>query len=218
VLLTDINGITQATNVGTGFKAFVYNFSDVPPSDFFWKYVEAIFSAGVTTGCNPGQTPLNYCPFNNVTRAQMAAFLIRAKYGNGYIPPDPIGVFADVNLQSTFARYIEQAYNDGITTGCNPGQTPLNYCPNDNVTRAQMAAFLVRTKKGGGFTPPPPTGVFADVNLQSTFAKYIEDIYRDGVTTGCNPGQTPLNYCPGDFVLRRQMAAFLQRNFGFTLP
>jgi hypothetical protein len=39
------------------------------------------------------------------------------------------------------APWIEQLYTEGITGGCGGG----NYCPDQPVTRAQMAIFLVRT-------------------------------------------------------------------------
>jgi len=38
-----------------------------------------------------------------------------------------------------FCRFIEDFANKGITGGCGGG----NYCPNEPVTRAQMAVFLV---------------------------------------------------------------------------
>jgi len=83
----------------------------------------------------------NYCPKADVTRAQIAIFLLRAKYGQGYIPPAPEGKFADVPLGYWAASWIEQLSAEGITSGCGEG----NYCPNGKVTRAQMAVFLVRT-------------------------------------------------------------------------
>lgn len=45
---------------------------------------------------------------------------------------------------------IDAIYNAGITTGCDPN---VSYCPNDNVTREQMASFLARTA-GLGTNPP----------------------------------------------------------------
>ena len=58
-------------------------------------------------------------------------------------PPAATGIFDDVDLNHWTADWIEQAYNDGITKGC--GTNPLRYCSGVNVTRAQMAVFLVRT-------------------------------------------------------------------------
>jgi hypothetical protein len=67
-------------------------------------------------------------------------FLLRAKYGAAYVPPAATGVFNDVPVGSFAAAFIEQLAAEGITAGCGGG----NYCPNGEVTRAQMAVFLVR--------------------------------------------------------------------------
>ena len=52
-----------------------------------------------------------------------------------------MSIFADVLSSYWAVSWIERLYNTGITTGCGGG----NYCPEDSVTRAQMAVFLVRT-------------------------------------------------------------------------
>ncbi len=53
------------------------------------------------------------------------------------------GVFDDVPAGNTFEADIEWLASVDVTRGCNP---PANtqYCPDDSVTRAQMAAFLHR--------------------------------------------------------------------------
>ncbi len=72
----------------------------------------------------------------------MAIFLLRAKYTSAYTPPPATGtMFGDVPASLSTAAWIEQLANEGITSGCNGG----NYCPNNPVTRASMAVFLVRT-------------------------------------------------------------------------
>jgi hypothetical protein len=73
----------------------------------------------------------------------MAVFLLKAKYGAGYVPP-AVGSgtgFGDVPADYWAAAFIKQLVTEGITTGCGAG----NYCPEQPVTRAQMAVFLVRT-------------------------------------------------------------------------
>ncbi len=112
-------------------------FADVGANDFAAAYIERLFADGITGGCGGG----NYCPTNSVTRAQMAVFLLRAKYGASFTPPPATGVFSDVPVGSFADAYIEQLAAEGITGGCGNG----NYCPNDPITRAQMAVFLVRT-------------------------------------------------------------------------
>jgi hypothetical protein len=60
--------------------------------------------------------------------------------GSAYTPPPATGAFGDVPVSYWAAGWIEQLAAEGITSGCGGG----NYCPDSPVTRAQMAAFLVR--------------------------------------------------------------------------
>jgi photosystem II stability/assembly factor-like uncharacterized protein len=112
-------------------------FADVGASDFAAAYIEQLAADGITGGCGGG----NYCPTNSVTRAQMAVFLLRARYGSTYVPPPPTGIFNDVPVGSFADGFIEQLAAEGITGGCGNG----NFCPDNPITRAQMAVFLVRT-------------------------------------------------------------------------
>jgi hypothetical protein len=110
--------------------------------------IEAIAVAGITVGCNP---PANnrYCPDDAVTRAQMATFLTRALQ----LEPSDTNRFTDDN-GNVHEGSIEAIAAAGITLGCNP---PANnrYCPNDAVTRAQMATFLTRALHLEPMIPPP---------------------------------------------------------------
>lgn len=67
----------------------------------------------------------------------------------------PGGTFGDDD-GSIHEANIEAIAADGITKGCNP---PVNdmFCPNQSVTRAQMATFLTRALGLTPITPPPPT-------------------------------------------------------------
>lgn len=117
-------------------------FADVPASDPLAAWIEALYAASLTEGC--GTNPLRYCPTQSVTRAQMAIFLLRAKHGPGYVPPAPtVQTFADVPLTHPFAPWIYRIAAEGITSGCATG--PSRYCPDNPVTRAQVAVFLIRT-------------------------------------------------------------------------
>ncbi len=177
------------------------SFADVPTSQQFYVFIENIFHNGITSGCGAGV----YCPTDPVTRAQMAAFLLKAKHGAGYVPPACSGIFVDVPCPSQFADWIEQLAAEGITAGC--GGT--NYCPTDPVTRAQMSAFLLKAKYGSGYVPPTCTGVFSDVACPSQFANWIERLAAEGITAGCGAGK----YCPADPNTRGQMAVFLVKRF-----
>jgi len=111
-------------------------FGDVPVDYWAGSWIKQLYEDGITSGCGGN----NYCPAESVTRAQMAVFLLKSKYGSDYNPPDPIGNFNDVPTNHWAAGWIEQLADEGITSGCGNG----NYCPEQPVTRAQMAVFLVR--------------------------------------------------------------------------
>jgi hypothetical protein len=140
----------------------------------------------------------------------MAIFILRGMHDGAYVPPAATGtVFADVPAGSFAVDWIEQLAAEGITAGCGSG----NYCPNDTITRAQMAIFLLRGEHGSAYTPPAATGaVFGDVPLGSFADAWIEQLASEGITAGCGGG----NYCPGNSVTRAEMAVFLVR--AFNLP
>jgi len=114
-------------------------FNDVPPGNQFYAFIDRLAALQITLGCTPDH--LLYCPADPVKRDQMAAFLLR---GLGeFNPPTPATQrFGDVPPSNPFYNFIDRVAVLNITLGCTPDH--LMYCPNDSVTRAQMAAFLVR--------------------------------------------------------------------------
>ena len=114
-------------------------FSDIAASDPFRAFIEEFYNSGITSGCTTD--PLRYCPNAAVTRGQMAVFIERA-LGNFSPTPAPSGMFGDVQPGHPFQFFIEEFYNDGVTSGCST--SPLLYCPDQPVTRGQMAVFIVR--------------------------------------------------------------------------
>ena len=210
---TDIaNSISVTVNsaTATGFQVSIQNgvpslFVDVP--SYYWasSFIERLYNAGITGGCS--LVPLMYCPENNVTRSQMAVFLLRGMHGSGYTPP-VVGTttgFTDVPISHPQAAWIKQLAAEGITGGCGVGL----YCPDAVVTRAQMAIFLLRAKYTSAYTPPPATGDFTDVPVSNPAAAWIEQLAFEGITGGCGAGI----YCPAGYVSRSQMAVFLVRTF-----
>jgi hypothetical protein len=161
--------------------------------------IEAVAAAGITRGCTP--TNDLFCPRDPVTRAQMAAFLVRA------LGLTATGGSAFIDVFGTFAVDIDKLATAGITKGCN---APANdrFCPNDLVTRGQMAAFLVRALE----LTATSSVSFSDVPSSHTFAADINRLATAGITSGCGGSR----FCPGDVVTRGQMAAFLQRALGLT--
>jgi hypothetical protein len=178
-------------------------FDDVADDNVFAADIEWLASTGITRGCNPPANT-NFCPDDPVTRGQMAAFLVRALL----YTDDGGGDLFDDDDDSVFVGDIDRLATAGVTRGCNPPAN-TNFCPDDPVTRGQMAAFLVRaldyTDDGGG-------DLFDDDD-DSVFVADIDRLATAGVTRGCNPPANT-NFCPDDPVTRGQMAAFLHRALG----
>ncbi len=128
-------------------------FSDVPPTDPFCRHVHYIYATGVTSGCEPGK----YCPAPDVTRAQMAMFVSRAITGSDAAVPQTYGPdpgtgfsyscnpanpalhFSDITTSDIFCRHVHYLWATGVISGYQDG----TYKPASNVTRDQMAKFLV---------------------------------------------------------------------------
>ncbi|MGH2386473.1 MAG: S-layer homology domain-containing protein, partial [Candidatus Limnocylindria bacterium] len=93
--------------------------------------INRLAAAGITGGCGTRE----YCPKDPVKRDQMASFLVRAFD----LPFSAVDRFFD-DEGNLHENQINTLAASGITGGCAPSQ----YCPNNLVTRGQMAAFLHR--------------------------------------------------------------------------
>jgi hypothetical protein len=129
-------------------------------------------------------------------------------------PPAPAPSFADVPTSYWAYTSIAQFAQRGITTGCDTGL----YCPDRNVTRAEMAVFLDRAL-GHASPPPPTTPTFADVPQGYWAYAYIEEFAQLGITTGCGTNDAGQRlFCPDRNVTRAEMAVFLDRAKGYGNP
>jgi len=109
-------------------------FSDIK-SHWAEAYIEELFDQSITGGYPDG----TYRPEALVTRAEMAVFLLKAM---GITPPalecshpftDVAGHWAEIFIEELFDQAITGGYPDGT------------YRPENRVTRAEMAVFLVNT-------------------------------------------------------------------------
>ncbi len=210
---TDQRGVArpQGTQCDIGAYEFIpATFADVTTTYWAWDYIERLYDAGITGGCSTNPA-LIYCPEKPVTRAQMAIFIERGMNGSAFTPPPASGtVFGDVAASYWAAAWVEQLAADSITGGCGNG----NYCPDNPVTRAQMAVFLLKAMHGSSYLPPAvgADSGFADVPSSYWAAAWIKQLAAEGITGGCGTG----NYCPDRPVTRAQMAVFLVK--AFNLP
>ena len=111
------------------------SFADVDVGNRWLAHIKRLAELEVTTGCLVD--PLRFCPDRSVNRAEMATFLERAFDLEAADPAgfaDTAGNFHEANIDALAAARI--------TAGC--ASEPRRYCPDQPVTRAEMATFLAR--------------------------------------------------------------------------
>ena len=148
------------------------------------------------TGCETD----DLCPNDNLKRWEMAVWLIRV-LEDGDPPSVTTSRFADVDPTAWWTPHVERLAERNITLGC----SATRFCPDDTVTRKQMASFLVRAFN---IKPAEPAG-FTDTTPAGTHYRDINALYAAGVTYGC--GQTPLRFCGDQPTTKAQMASFITR-------
>lgn len=133
-----------------------------------------------------------FCPGHAASRATVATTVTRMLD----LAPSPVSHFTDVTAPSPADALAEA----GIVNGC----TQIRFCPDRAVTRAQLAALLVRA------LPPlePRSGNrFDDVGADDVHATSVNGLAEAGITKGC----TATRFCPGRTVTRAQLASFVVR-------
>jgi hypothetical protein len=175
------------------------SFTDIPSGFWAEDSIYAIACEGITSGYADG----TYRPSQNVQRSQMAAFIIRPEYGEDF-SYSPTPHFTDVLDTHWAFKYVQKMYDEGITTGYPDG----TYRPSQNVTRGQMAAFIIKALFGDSFSYTL-TPYFTDVPDSHGFFNYIQKMYDEGITTGYPDG----TYRPSQNVSRAQMATFIAKAF-----
>ena len=203
-------------------------FSDMPAGHDFEGAVNCIAYYDITKGTGDGST---FSPGDNVSRWQMALFLSRAANAGGA----PLGTaddqgFGDIGDAPDEAQ---GAINDLAAAGIMSGASGTDFDPHGDVTRAEMAGFLVRllartapgvvqVSAGGSVTygsnkqalPSADLDHFADArSLPRSADNLISAAYELGITKGTGDGST---FSPSGTVTRGQMAAFITRTLNHT--
>lgn len=155
--------------------------------------INALWARGIVSACDGGA---RYCLNRNTTRAEMATFVART-IG---LAPQAGNRFSDVS--GPHAGYINALAAAGIVKGC----AEARFCPDQGVTRAQMATFIVQASPR---LSPIPGSRFVDVIAGAVHSDNINALAAARVTLGC----TPDRYCPRANVTRGQIASFLARAF-----
>ena len=142
-----------------------------------------------------------FCPNDPIDRRDLAVWLIRALDG---VEPERTYAtwFVDINPRQWWAPHVERMAALELSRGCSVN--PARFCPDNPVTRAQMATFMVRA-----FDLEDQSGVeFTDVS-SSPHSADIGAVSALGLIEEC--GVNPVRFCPDNPVTRGQAATFLSR-------
>ncbi len=110
--------------------------------------------------------------------------------------------FLDVPPSSTLFAAVNGFANAGLTNGCDTD--PTRYCPNNPVTRAQAAFFLIKALQQDT-AASSTTPIFTDVSTTYPFYAYIQKLADLNIATECTTG----NYCPDAVMMKGQAAVFI---------
>ena len=160
-------------------------FADVDANAWWAPHAERLAELGIVMGCET--EPLQLCPDDPVDRGQTAAFLAAAFD----LPPADRAGFADVSADHPFAEDIDRLAGARVTAGCQVD--PARYCPQRNVTRAQMSTFLARAL-GLVDLPPPIAPVYEpaqDDTLLPVDSDVVIGTLDNGLTYYLRPNDSP---------------------------
>lgn len=186
----------------------VATFEDVPTSSPHWANIEALYAAGIVSGCS--EEPRRFCPGDELSRAQAASILARAAELDMQTSASP--VFSDVPADAWYRAAVETLHRQCIVAGC--GTEPLAFCPSRPVTRTEFGRMLLRilddeTDDGPCCRPDAlagETSAFRDLRIEDPLTPIALEMFDGGVTSGCSAD--PRLFC-GDCGVSRAQAASL---------
>lgn len=169
-------------------------FKDVPADHWSAKAINDMTQKGIIVGIGEGLFGFG----QDVTRAQVATFMVKAK---GLQNETATPSFSDVDASSPYAKFIGIAEKNKIMAGLGDGK----FGPNEKLTRAQMAQLIVNAY---GFKADEKNKqTFSDIdNLSWATAKSsIETLASLKVVSGVGEGK----FDPNGVVSRQQAAQFI---------
>ena len=228
--------VTSVTSACVGDALGDHMFGDVSEGHAFGDAINCVAYYGITNGTGDGSM---YSPNQDVTRAEMAVFISRAAGVAGVDVGSGSGRFSDIGG-------VWQEAQDAINALAGKGMIPAGgeFRPDDAITRAEMATFLVglmvqgapnvwkdtqgvlSLSKGNKITTASAWDWFGDAraSVPTENDGEISALYELGVTKGAsaaavqNKYRPPLdtNYEPFGTVNRGEMAEFITRALAHT--
>ena len=112
-------------------------FTDVASDSYYYKAVLWAVEKGITSGTSA----TTFSPNVTCSRAQIVTFLWRGQQSPSV---STSGAFTDVSADAYYAKAVDWAVSEGITSGT----SATTFSPNANCTSAQIVTFLWRAYQG----------------------------------------------------------------------
>lgn len=197
VVVTDVFGNTVSYTVEV--NEIILPFTDVDLTDYYgdalvWSYVNGVVA---------GTTETTFSPSEEVTRAQIVAFLYRLA---GSPASDTQVPFTDVSAEAYYAQALAWAVEQKIAYGV----SATAFEPDRAVTREEFVSFLYRYAQLQGNIGGEPADLsgFQDAASVSAWAKNaVEWAVRQGIAVGVETDVL----APQGTATRAQAIAFLYR-------
>jgi hypothetical protein len=214
--IMDENAITLYLNNSvnlngvSGGGADAVTFADVPFNDPGWRYVEVMARKGWTSGCAAGVTR-NYCPDYISTRRDLAAFMIRAKFGNVFGSTLSGCAFTFTNGTTPINSTL---FPPAITTNCQGANTGDNF----GLFITGLPYFADNPQNTVGNVWYPFLQKMRELRITNGTSLGPNSDGRNGAyNLGCAssntcPAGVPLPTDPGA-LLRKQVVTFMVRGF-----
>lgn len=159
--------------------------------------VAALVDEGIVQGCDDD----SFCARDGLTRAQAATMLVRAFD----LPSGATAPFSDV-ADNRHSESIGALADAGFIAGCGDGR----YCPQDPVTREQLATMIHRTAA----VPDAAEEVTYFEDLGGVHRPAVRALAKAGIASGCSTRLT--SFCAGENVERAHAAMFLARTLNLV--
>lgn len=197
VVVTDVFGNTASYTVEV--NEIVLPFTDVDLTDYYgdalvWSYINGVVA---------GTTETTFSPSEEVTRAQIVAFLYRLAGSPASGTQVP---FTDVSAKAYYAQALAWAVEQKIAYGV----SATAFEPDRAVTREEFVSFLYRYAQLQGNIDGEPADLsgFQDAASVSAWAKNaVEWAVRQGIAVGVETDVL----APQGTATRAQAIAFLYR-------
>lgn len=169
-------------------------FKDLESFEWAKESIDKLYEKGIVSGKSEG----SYMPADNVSRAEFVKMLTIAMD----ISKSTDVPFTDIEDDAWYGEYIRKAFASGIIFGNSEGM----FCPDENISRQDMAVIIYRAAKD--YFAVPAEAEFVDTaDIADYAAEAVNALNANGIVNGMPDGR----FMPAGFATRAQTAVIIER-------